>query len=72
MMKPPPTPMMAASSPLIAQRMYGARTDAYRVFARMLDSGNPPDAWGDLVKAAEDPATARRLAGVIERAGSLA
>ena len=53
-------------------RAYGARTDAYRVFARMLDSGNPPDAWGDLVKAAEDPATARRLAGVIERAGSLA
>lgn len=53
-------------------RAYGSRTDAYRVFGKMLDSGNPPDAWGDLLKGAEDPATARRLAGVIERAKSLA
>jgi toxin YhaV len=52
-------------------RTYGSKTDAYRVFSKMLDSGNPPDGWGELSKAAADPETARRLAGVIERAKSL-
>jgi toxin YhaV len=30
-------------------RTYGAKTDAYAVFAKMLDSGNPPDDWAALV-----------------------
>lgn len=33
-------------------RTYGSRSDAYAVFAGMLDSGNPPDEWDDLVKSA--------------------
>jgi toxin YhaV len=33
-------------------RTYGASTDAYAVFRSMLDKGNPPDSWADLMKAA--------------------
>jgi toxin YhaV len=33
-------------------RTHGARTDAYAVFGKMLSSGNPPDDWADLLKAA--------------------
>ena len=29
-------------------RAYGSKTDAYAVFRRMLDSGNPPDDWTEL------------------------
>ena len=32
-------------------RTYGARHDAYAVFKAMLDKGDPPDSWSDLVKA---------------------
>jgi len=32
-------------------RTYGAKTDAYHVFAKMLGTGNPPDDWQALVKA---------------------
>ncbi len=38
-------------------RTYGSRTDAYAVFARMLDSGNPPEDWARLLaecRAAEE------------------
>lgn len=35
-------------------RTYGAKTDAYAVFAKMLDSGNPPEEWGELVKASAE------------------
>ncbi|KPF41103.1 type II toxin-antitoxin system YhaV family toxin [Rhizobium sp. AAP43] len=42
-------------------RTYGARTDAYRVFAGMLDDGNPPDDWPMLLKAASDPKALERL-----------
>ncbi len=31
-------------------RTYGAKTDAYAVFRKMLDKGNPPDDWASLVK----------------------
>lgn len=27
------------------KRAYGSKTDAYKVFARMLESGHPPDDW---------------------------
>lgn len=32
-------------------RTYGAKTDAYAVFRKMLDKGNPPDDRASLVKA---------------------
>ncbi|WP_084396551.1 type II toxin-antitoxin system YhaV family toxin [Henriciella aquimarina] len=35
------------------KRAYDSKTDAYRVFARMLDSGNPPGNWEDLLGEAE-------------------
>jgi toxin YhaV len=51
-------------------RTYGAKTDAYAVFRSMLDAGNPPDGWDDLVTACaaagrESPVD---LAGRIARA----
>lgn len=30
-------------------RTYGAKSDAYAVFAKMLDSGNPPEVWDALM-----------------------
>jgi len=35
------------------KRAYESKTDAYRVFRRMLDRGNPPDDWADLLKEAK-------------------
>ena len=42
-------------------REYGAKTDAYRVFASMLDKGNPPDDWDALLAETKAPATTKRL-----------
>jgi toxin YhaV len=39
-------------------RAYQSKTDAYRVFRKMLDSGNPPDDWANLLAEAR-PATGR-------------
>jgi toxin YhaV len=50
-------------------RTYGSNTDAYVTFARMLDSGNPPDDWDALVRAASEKSAAKRLAAVSKRAG---
>lgn len=36
-----------------SKRAYQSKTDAYRVFQKMLESGNPPDDWNDLLKEAE-------------------
>lgn len=33
------------------KRAYGSKTDAYRVFEKMLNSGHPPDSWSQLLKA---------------------
>ena len=33
-------------------RQYGAKTDAYAVFRTMLEDGNPPDDWDQLLEAA--------------------
>jgi toxin YhaV len=33
-------------------RTYGAKNDAYAVFRKMLEKGDPPDDWGALLKAA--------------------
>lgn len=38
------------------KRAYGRSDDAYRVFGKMLDKGNPPDDWDALLKAAKDEA----------------
>ena len=35
------------------KRAYNSNTDAYRVFMKMLESGNPPDDWKDLLKEAK-------------------
>jgi toxin YhaV len=37
-----------------SKRAYQSKTDAYRVFQKMLESGNPPDDWNDLLKEAEN------------------
>ncbi len=42
-------------------RTRGAKTDAYAVFKAMLNGGNPPDDWADLLKAAADGAAIQRL-----------
>jgi toxin YhaV len=34
-----------------SKRAYESNTDAYKVFVRMLKSGNPPESWEDLLKA---------------------
>jgi len=35
-----------------SKRAYESKTDAYRVFKRMLESSNPPDDWKTLIKQA--------------------
>jgi toxin YhaV len=42
-------------------RTYGSKTDAYAVFRDMLTSGNPPDDWEKLLKAASDSDVEKRL-----------
>ena len=36
------------------KRAYGSKTDAYKVFEKMLKAGHPPEGWEDLLKAAKD------------------
>lgn len=45
-------------------RTRGAKSDAYAVFRRMLESGNPPDSWEQLYRAASSPDATRRLDAV--------
>jgi toxin YhaV len=42
-------------------RTYGSSTDAYATFARMLDDGNPPDDWDDLLRSCTSADAVRRL-----------
>ena len=35
------------------KRAYGSKTDAYRVFEKMLNNGHPPDNWDQLLTAAK-------------------
>lgn len=35
------------------KRAYESKTDAYKVFEKMLDNGNPPDDWDSLLLAAK-------------------
>lgn len=32
-----------------SKRAYGSDTDAYEVFKKMLQNGNPPDSWDKLL-----------------------
>lgn len=43
-------------------RTYGSKTDAYAVFRKMLDKGNPPDDWPALLEGASAKAATGRFA----------
>lgn len=47
-------------------RTYGAKNDAYAVFAKMLANGNPPDDWNALVAACKKPSLLQRLSGTFK------
>jgi toxin YhaV len=49
------------------KRTYGAKSDAYAVFRRMLEGGNPPDDWVALLAAASDPLATSRLKEASDR-----
>ena len=42
-------------------RTYGAKSDAYAVFRKMLDKGNPPDDWATLLASASADGARERL-----------
>lgn len=48
-------------------RAYESANDAYAVFRKMLDRGNPPDTWKELLTAASDTDAARRLTRVARK-----
>lgn len=35
-------------------RTYGSKTEAYKIFGKMLDEGNPPDDWLSLLQACQN------------------
>jgi toxin YhaV len=43
-------------------RAYESANDAYAVFRKMLERGNPPDTWKELLATASHPGAKRRLA----------
>jgi toxin YhaV len=45
-----------------SKRTYGSKTDAYAVFRKMLDKGNPPDDWEVLLRAAKTHKAVARFA----------
>jgi toxin YhaV len=47
-------------------RTYGSSTDAYATFGGMLDNGNPPDDWDDLLKACTNEETIRRFKRIFD------
>ena len=44
-----------------SKRAYGSDTDAYEVFKKMLNSGNPPDDWESLLQEVKDEASRLNL-----------
>jgi toxin YhaV len=48
-------------------RTYGAKSDAYAVFASMLKDGNPPDSWERLVTACKDPDVLKRAETMLKK-----
>jgi toxin YhaV len=49
------------------QRTRGAKNDAYAVFKRMLDEGNPPTAWAQLREEAKAPTVIERVKAFLDR-----
>lgn len=47
-----------------SKRAYGSKTDAYRVFIKMLDNERPPDDWDTLLEEAK--AASNRLEKINE------
>ncbi|WP_289368065.1 type II toxin-antitoxin system YhaV family toxin [Pantoea stewartii] len=47
-------------------RAYGSKTDAYKVFAKMLKAGNPPDDWDKLFKEAKKDTATTNVSGFLE------
>jgi len=47
-------------------RTYGSKSDAYRVFKGMLEDGNPPDDWAELVEESNDSRTFVSLMRVVK------
>lgn len=43
------------------KRAYESKTDAYKVFARMLKSGHPPDNWHTLLKETENSSSLKEI-----------
>lgn len=52
-------------------RTYGSQTDAYYVFSKMLDGGNPPDDWDTLLQQSSTKETLERTDEISERVGRL-
>ena len=46
-------------------RSYGSKTDAYKVFAGMLNSGNPPDNWDTLLSQAKKATAGKSTKGFL-------
>jgi toxin YhaV len=44
-----------------SKRAYESKTDAYKIFARMLKSGNPPDSWEELLKVVKKEKPSNKL-----------
>jgi toxin YhaV len=48
-------------------RTYGAKSDAYAVFASMLNDGNPPDGWDRLLAACKNPDVLKRIEDMLKK-----
>lgn len=48
-------------------RAYGSKTDAYKVFKGMLNGGNPPDGWEELLRQAKTATADASVSGFISR-----
>ena len=48
-----------------SKRAYESKNDAYRMFKKMLESGNPPDDWDELLNEAK--AETNRLEQIIDK-----
>lgn len=48
-------------------RAYGSKTDAYKVFAKMLKAGNPPDDWEELLNEAKAATSSTHISNFFEQ-----
>ncbi|AKJ26957.1 type II toxin-antitoxin system YhaV family toxin [Caldimonas brevitalea] len=49
------------------KRAYESNDDAYKIFRKMLDSGHPPDDWGQLLKARDEAARFQQLTTAVKK-----